>query len=134
MAKKKKSTETAKKAVAEDGNLSLDVWREKVDAELGRTQAELQHLRDAMYSEVDVDLEEGDAEVSERLKNVTLIAMLEKRETALQEALSSILEGSYGICNRCQVFIGQERLEARPDARYCVNCQEQIERAARRLV
>lgn len=117
----------------DDRPISLEWGRQKLDAELQRTREELEHLRAAMYSEVDIDPEEGDVEVSERLKNVTLIAMLEKRETALQEALSSVLEGSYGICNRCRKPIGQGRLEARPDAKFCVRCQEEIERAARRL-
>ncbi len=113
--------------------ISMEWGRQKLDAELKRTREELAHLRAAMYSEVDIDPEEGDVEVSERLKNVTLIAMLEKRETALQEALSSLLKGRYGICNRCQKPIGKGRLEARPDAKFCVQCQEEIERAARRL-
>jgi len=117
----------------DDRPISLECGRQKLDTELQRTREELEHLRAAMYSEVDIDPEEGDVEVSERLKNVTLIAMLEKRETALQEALSSVLEGSYGICNRCRKPIGQGRLEARPDAKFCVRCQEEIERAARRL-
>ena len=119
--------------VPDDEPISLEWGRQKLESELNRTQEELAHLRAAMYSEVDVDPEEGDVEVSERLKNVTLIAMLEKRETALQESLSAIVEGSYGICNRCKKSIGRERLEARPDAKYCVHCQGEIERAARRL-
>ena len=117
----------------DDSPISLEWGRQKLDSELKRTREELEHLRAAMYSEVDIDPEEGDVEVSERLKNVTLIAMLEKRETALREALFSILEGSYGICNRCKKPIGKGRLEARPDAKFCVRCQEEIERAARRL-
>ncbi len=119
--------------VTDDEPISLEGGRQKLETELNRTREELAHLRAAMYSEVDVDPEEGDVEVSERLKNVTLIAMLEKRETALQESLSAIVEGSYGICNRCKKSIGRERLEARPDAKYCVHCQEEIERAARRM-
>ncbi len=123
----------APEADVDDGPISMEWGRQKLDSELQRTREELEHLRAAMYSEVDIDPEEGDVEVSERLKNVTLIAMLEKRETALQEALSSIVEGRYGICNRCQQPIGKGRLEARPDAKFCVRCQEEIERAARRL-
>ena len=117
----------------DDESISFEWGRQKLEVELDRTQKELDHLRAAMYSEVDVDPEEGDVEVSERLKNVTLIAMLEKRETALREALSAILAGSYGTCNRCKKSIGKARLEARPDAKFCVKCQEEIERAARRM-
>ncbi len=117
----------------DNDSISMEWGRQKLDSELQRTQEELDHLRAAMYSEIDIDPEEGDVEVSERLKNVTLIAMLERRETALRDALSSILAGNYGICNRCQQPIGKERLEARPDAKFCVGCQTEIERAARRL-
>ena len=107
--------------------------RQTLQTELARVQEELDHLRSAMNAEVDIDPEEGDVEVSERLKNVTLIAMLEKREAALQEAIEALVAGHYGICNRCQQPIAKERLEARPDAKYCVRCQEEIERSAGRL-
>lgn len=107
--------------------------RQTLQTELARVQEELDHLRSAMNAEVDIDPEEGDVEVSERLKNVTLIAMLEKREAALLEAIEAWAAGHYGICNRCQQPIAKERLEARPDAKYCVRCQEEIERSAGRL-
>lgn len=106
--------------------------RQTLRTELARVQQELTHLRSAMYSEVDIDPEEGDVEVSERLKNISLIAMLEKREGALHDALRSIEAGDYGICNRCRQPIGAERLEARPDAKYCVKCQSEIEKSVRR--
>lgn len=107
--------------------------RQTLQTELARVQEELDHLRSAMNAEVDIDPEEGDVEVSERLKNVTLIAMLEKREAGLLEAIEALAAGHYGICNRCQQPIAKERLEARPDAKYCVRCQEEIERSAGRL-
>lgn len=107
--------------------------RQTLQTELARVQEELDHLRSAMSAEVDIDPEEGDVEVSERLKNVTLIAMLEKREAALLEAIEALAAGHYGICNRCRQPIAKERLEARPDAKYCVRCQEEIERSAGRL-
>lgn len=138
--KKTDSPATPKKEIAipqeteiDEEPISLERGRQELENELGRTRKELDNLRAAMYSEVDVDPEEGDVEVSERLKNVTLIAMHEKRETALQEALSAISAGNYGICNRCKNSIGKARLEARPDAKFCVKCQEEIERAARRM-
>ncbi|WP_328346941.1 TraR/DksA family transcriptional regulator [Micromonospora sp. NBC_00421] len=42
----------------------------------------------------------------------------------LAGALRRLAEGSYGRCERCQVAIPAERLEALPQARFCVPCQQ----------
>ncbi len=102
-------------------------------AELERVQGELAHLKSAMYSEVKTDIDEGDVEVSERIKNVSLIAMLEQREQTLLDAIKAVELGQYGICNRCQTPISPERLEVLPDAKYCIRCQDEIERSTRGL-
>lgn len=104
-----------------------------LSVELERVQGELAHLKSAMYSEVKTDIDEGDVEVSERIKNVSLIAMLEQREQTLLDAIKSVELGQYGICNRCQTPITPERLEVLPDAKYCIRCQDEIERSARGL-
>jgi len=43
--------------------------------------------------------------------------------------LRRIREGTFGICELCEEPIGRKRLEALPTARFCINCQEQEERA-----
>lgn len=108
--------------------------RGALEAELARVHAELDHLRATMYGEIDVDPEEGDVEVSERTKNISLIAMLELRERTLKDALDSVEKGTYGICNRCQEPISAERLAILPDTKYCVKCQDEIERANMRML
>jgi len=47
---------------------------------------------------------------------------------AIDEALDRIERGLYGICEMCGEMIGMKRLEAMPFVKYCVNCQEKIER------
>ncbi|MBI4378170.1 MAG: TraR/DksA family transcriptional regulator [Nitrospinae bacterium] len=47
---------------------------------------------------------------------------------AINEALDRIDKGTYGICENCDEMIGMKRLEAMPFVKYCVNCQEDIER------
>ncbi len=84
-----------------------------------------------MYSEFKTDIDEGDVEVSERIKNVSLIAMLEQREQTLLDAIKSVEAGRYGVCIRCQAQISPERLEVLPDAKYCIKCQDEIERSMR---
>jgi DnaK suppressor protein len=46
----------------------------------------------------------------------------------VEHALSCIEEGSYGECEMCGEEIGERRLDAVPWARYCIDCQEKLER------
>jgi DnaK suppressor protein len=93
---------------------------------------ELTHLREAMLAEVDIDPEEGDAEITEREKNAALLAVLENKLQDIQAALRSIEKGSYGICARCNNPIEPDRLEVKPDATLCITCQSEVERISRR--
>lgn len=43
-------------------------------------------------------------------------------------ALSSIEDGSYGLCTECGVEIPQARLNAAPFARLCIDCAEQSQK------
>ncbi len=93
---------------------------------------ELRHLREAMLAEVDIDPEEGDAEITEREKNAALLNVLEHKLQDIQAALRSIEKGNYGICARCGNAIEPGRLEVKPDATHCVQCQSEVERLSRR--
>lgn len=93
---------------------------------------ELTHLRELMQAEVDVDPDEGDGEIFEREKNAALIAVLEAKLKDIETALRSIEKGSYGICTRCGQPIEPGRLEVKPDATFCLKCQEEVERLMRR--
>ena len=100
--------------------------------ERGHVVAELTHLREFMQAEVDVEPDEGDAEIFEREKNASLIAVLENKLQDIDAALRSIEKGRYGICERCDKPIELARLEVKPDATLCLECQQEVERLARR--
>jgi DnaK suppressor protein len=93
---------------------------------------ELDHLREFMQAEVDVEPDEGDAEIFEREKNAALIAVLEHKLRDIDAALRSIEKGRYGICERCDQPIEVARLEVKPDATLCLKCQQEVERLSRR--
>ena len=95
---------------------------------------ELEHLREFMQAEVDVEPDEGDAEIFEREKNAALISVLENRLKDIDAALRSMEKGRYGICERCDKPIEIARLEVKPDATHCLTCQQEVERLARRGV
>jgi DnaK suppressor protein len=93
---------------------------------------DIEALKQALKSEVDVDVEEGDPEIIEREKSATLLEALEAKLAAVDHALKSIQAGQYGICERCGAEIPQERLEVKPEATLCVKCQAEVERMLRR--
>ena len=104
----------------------------RLKEEQGQVQEELRHLREMMQAEVDVEPDEGDAEIFEREKNAALISVLDRRLLDIESAIRSIEKGKYGICTRCNKPIEVERLEIKPDATMCVSCQSEMERLARR--
>ena len=45
----------------------------------------------------------------------------------IKEALERIEDGTYGICESCEEYISNERLEARPVTTLCIECKTRQE-------
>ncbi len=99
--------------------------RAQVGEELTRLRAELQEAPDPTGDEVDLN-------VYEREKTLGLIAAYELRLEKIDRALLAAKKGEYGICQRCGRPIDPARLKIFPETRYCVSCQGELERLARR--
>ena len=110
----------------------IEKERQKLVDEQTHVRDELRNLREALQSEVDVEPDEGDAEVFEREKNSALIAVLEKKLNDVEAALKSIEKGGYGICEDGEKAIEPDRLEVKPDAPLCLTCQQKAKHRARR--
>jgi len=106
--------------------------RQALELERQELLARLEGLRKAVQVEVDTDPEEGDPDLHERDKNLTLMAALESELASVEDALRALRLGKYGICDRCGEPIAPERLAVRPEATHCVRCQAEVERLARR--
>jgi RNA polymerase-binding protein DksA len=106
--------------------------KQKLIKDREQVAEELENLRELMRAEVDVEPDEGDAEIFEREKNAALIAVLERKLSDIETALRSIEKGQYGICERCGKPIELARLEVKPDATLCLSCQQEVERLSRR--
>ena len=52
----------------------------------------------------------------------SLAGSLEDQLAAVQEALDRIDHGTYGSCQSCGEPIGDARLEAMPETRWCIRC------------
>lgn len=67
---------------------------------------------------------------SDRDRELALMITDRERDKLVQidEALKSIEDGSYGICEGCGDEIDQDRLKAMPFAKLCLSCKIDLER------
>lgn len=75
-----------------------------------------QHIADAATITVEREIENS-LEESEK-----------EKLRAIDDALTRIEQGTFGLCERCGNPIPEERLEARPYATMCVPCKQAEER------
>lgn len=69
-------------------------------------------------------LEQAANEVEEYSTLLPIEYSLELRLKNINLALEKIKTGKYGICEKCQKRIKEERLKIYPIAQYCLNCKE----------
>jgi len=53
--------------------------------------------------------------------------LLEREAAQVREALRRREQGTYGICQECGRQISAQRLQARPEATLCIDCQRRQE-------
>lgn len=61
---------------------------------------------------------------------VGLLDLSESRLAAITSALVRLEEGRFGICEECKDQISLTRLQSVPFARYCFDCQKEMEAAS----
>jgi DnaK suppressor protein len=105
--------------------------RQELEARLEtstRQIAVLQRQLDAMIEasrEDNADDEhdpEGSTIAFERQQLAALLQRAFRARDDARHALDQMDAGLYGVCERCGGAIAPERLEARPDARLCIDC------------
>ena len=110
----------------------VETERAKLEAERVAVVDDIGHLKEWLQGEVDVDADEGDPDLAEREKNLALLTVMERKLESVNMALRAIEKGRYGICERCGNPIDPARLEVRPDATLCLDCQREVERIAKK--
>lgn len=112
-------------------------------------QARLEQAGAALLSQLADDLDRGtdlrlplphqaEASPADNASQRTLHAAVHEAATltarrldAVRRALTRFDDHSYGLCERCGEAIGYSRLNARPEARLCINCQTRLEQRQR---
>ena len=60
---------------------------------------------------------------SDLVNSESIREVLEREREQAEHARDRLAQGAYGVCEDCGRKIGEERLEALPDATRCLACQ-----------
>ncbi len=105
----------------------LEGIKEGLDDVRGESQQEsLDELSSYDQHQADVATETFDRE-----KDLTILDNIEGELADVEHALTRIDDGSYGTCEACGKPIGDDRLEALPATRFCLEDQGAAERELR---
>lgn len=97
-------------------------------AALDEERAQLRHqLADLGFGDdgglaYDQNFADSSQVTAERGEVEALANSLKETLTEVEHALSKFDEGAYGMCENCGQPIAPARLEAKPGARFCINC------------
>ena len=106
---------------------------------LEKERSRLQEVREGIHREGSsadggelstVDQHPGDlgSETFEHEKNLSLLEQVNDELLQIEAALHRLEQGTYGVCQACGRKIAEERLEALPATRFCVDDQAKAER------
>ena len=109
---------------------------------LEEERTRLQGIREGIQREQDDAIDDAGSELSsfdqhpgdsgtetfEMEKNVSLLEQVNDELLEVEAAFQRLERGTYGICQVCGRPIGDERLEAMPATRFCVEDQARAER------
>jgi RNA polymerase-binding transcription factor DksA len=99
-------------ATAADQRAVLTAERERVTSELAAMGVDRGSYDDGFADSGQVTAERGEVDA--------LVGSLRDTLSDIDEALSKLDKGTYGICEECGQPIGEARLEAMPAARLCI--------------
>ena len=105
--------------------------RERLIEERGRIEANIQDLRDAGNLEPERETAgelsgndqhpaDDGTETFNRERDLSILGSLETELGEIESALGRLDDGTYGTCEMCGGPIGDERIEALPATRFCV--------------
>ncbi len=112
--------------------------RERVEARLDARLAEVERTRAAMrrsgsgmrdgeLSRLDNHPGDQGSELHDEELDETTEMFLEGEERQIAAARRALTDGMYGTCADCGAEIPASRLEARPEATLCIDCQRHFD-------
>jgi DnaK suppressor protein len=114
-------------------NLAARKRLEEVRDELDRSVAVLNgaHQLHPLVADYPQDPADAGTNLAESDRAEAILAAAKARRVLVLEALGRLDDGSYGLCVDCGRPVPEGRLEAKPEASRCVNCQSKRDRLRR---
>lgn len=109
--------------------LRLQTLLGELDSSRGTFAHDLGDQDTGELSHVDQHPAEAASELTEQERDEALLAVVEDQRKQVLAALERVEAGTYGDCVDCGKALPDERLDARPEAARCVDCQHTLELA-----
>lgn len=103
-----------------------------------RLERRLEYLQEASYKIQKGMKEMGTLKLQDNADIISTQTQIRVQDSMVSQHLNEMKEiesslrkfesGEYGICEMCEGDIGIERLNAKPHARFCINCREIFEK------
>lgn len=118
-----------RKAFLKSQRERLTAMREQILADIANdTALTREGQKDEGMDAYDLASEERDRDI-----NMILSDRDRQKLLSIDESLERLRQGSYGICEECELDISEDRLKALPFTRLCVSCQADQEKEAKQV-
>ena len=117
--------QTARKLLEEERQRLLDL---KDTFRIQDLEREMEQESVGELSSIDQHPGELGTETFEREKAESIKVSIDSQLADVDRAFDRLGDGTYGFCEICGNPISEERLRARPAARYCIDDQARMER------
>jgi len=94
----------------------------ELQQELDELRRQIDTLERGLEDKPDYGMGKGDPSITRWELDQAMLSDLRKRADNLEEQLSRIGQGTYGVCERCGDPINPDRLAVLPDTNLCVRC------------
>ena len=101
---------------------NLEEHRDRLRREIGEQGIDPDNAD--FVAELEHGFADGAHTAAERGQAITIVRELRVSLVDVERALRKVEHGTYGVCERCGEPIGEDRLEAIPEARLCIRCKQ----------
>ena len=102
--------------------------RMRLEGMLAELDRSISVLRGDPVAGHDRSLADGGAHLTDADRTRAMLDAASRQRTAVLAALRRLDDGGYGRCVDCGTLVPEGRLEARPEAARCVQCQSRTAR------
>ncbi|MDP2656030.1 MAG: TraR/DksA C4-type zinc finger protein [bacterium] len=119
------------KALFEELQAFILAEKHRLEGELGLLGEGNPHVTggfDTKWEDLGENEEDNATEVAQYESNLGVERELESRLKEMKAALARLEDGTYGACASCGQDINPARLKVKPEAIYCIECSEKLQR------